>query len=142
MLGCGGYLEELRRTCIGDSVVENAITLERLAEVARSDGESPGDSNGDHGDLRAELGKSFIEIGEMIKLPAITVVSDRLSQVEHGVPLRAEDITAFDAEISVDQLVALRADSGDLLAIARALYAARELPDDPQEQLVEYVRVI
>ncbi len=133
-LGCGGFIEELRRERVGDTSVESAISLEELERVVtrcKTKAEVP-----------SAIGRAFVELEDMITLPAITVEDGKRSQVEHGVPLCAEDISQPADELAANQLVALRASSGDLLAIGRTLCRSAELSQLGSERVIEYVRVI
>lgn len=134
VLGCGGYVEQLRRVRIGEIHVANAVGLDELEKTIESTS-SPND-------FRRRIGGAFVRTGEMVKLPALVIERSRLSNVEHGVPLRADDISGCDSDVAANQLVALRTHSGDLLAIGRTLYPTRLLRQNPDEQIIEYVRVI
>jgi tRNA pseudouridine55 synthase len=134
VLGCGGYIEELRRDRIGEISVRRAITPKQLEDIAAV--------SEDASKLRAELGNAFVDISEMIDLPAIIVDPASHSHIAHGRPLRMGDIRDFGSGIATHQLVALRADSGDLLAIGRTLYPTGQLPEGADERVIEYVRVI
>ena len=75
-LGCGGHLKALRRTASGPFTVEQALTLQKLAELAsRSDGGQA---------VRREM----ISLNDaLVDMPAIQVSAADAQRVAHGVPI-------------------------------------------------------
>lgn len=97
-LGCGGHLKGLRRTASGPFTVEQALTLQKLAELAsRSDGGQA---------VRREM----ISLNDaLIDMPAIQVSVADSQRVAHGVPIECATGTGRVRVLGPD---------GALLAIA------------------------
>jgi tRNA pseudouridine55 synthase len=96
LLGLGAHLATLRRTRAGEFKIEEAITLERLAELAEAD----------------EVNDVMISMDEIVgHLPAIIVNESDVRRVMNGV----------DIEIESDprdrQSIRLRNVSGELIAV-------------------------
>ena len=81
-LGCGAHVTALRRTRIGDFLLESAVSLEHLAELTKSEG----------------LGRVLNPIDTALTcFPAITVTDALMQKILHGVRLEFPITAAFEA---------------------------------------------
>lgn len=98
-LGLGAHVASLRRTRAGRFTVADALTLERLSELAES----------------VKIGPALISPdAAMAHLPAVNLSADDASRALHGVDMRIEDVGA--SSWPDGQPVRLR-DGGDLIAV-------------------------
>ena len=99
-LGLGAHVAALRRTRAGRFMIADALTLERLSELADS----------------AKIDSALISPdAAMAHLPAVSVSADDLSRTLHGIDLRIED--AETSDWSDGQAVRMRDADGDLVAV-------------------------
>lgn len=99
-LGVGAHVAELRRTRAGQFNVEDAITLERLSEVAQS--ESP-------------QWMLISPDNALSSLPALQLGMDAGRRIIHGIDLQLEE--GNGSHWPNGQLVRLRNDDGQLIAV-------------------------
>jgi tRNA pseudouridine55 synthase len=111
-LGCGGYLLRLRRTAAGPFTLEDALTLDELAdhpELAR--------------DRIVPLGRALSE------LPRINVPPSIGQMIASGHQLNVADLRTLDIPpFECDVPVMLGLDGGRVIAVARSLIASTDLP--------------
>ncbi|HKP36225.1 MAG TPA: tRNA pseudouridine(55) synthase TruB [Pyrinomonadaceae bacterium] len=99
-LGVGAHLTELRRTRAGTYKIEQAITLERLGELVKSEA----------------LPQVLISPDELLShLPAIQLTDEEANRARHGIDLRIEETVSSSWED--EQPVRLRDASGKLMAV-------------------------
>lgn len=96
-LGVGGHLTRLRRTRVGDHVVEGALGLEQLGDEAR---------------VAAALLPPAAALGH---LPAVTVANEAAESLRHGRGVPAP------AESPAGEPLALLSSGGELLAVGERL---------------------
>src|SRR5207245_3242592 len=97
-LGVGAHLAELRRTRAGGFEIKDAITLERLNELAQSE----------------SIEQALIESDSALShLMFVNLNENQVRHVRHGVDLQVKDEEVW----SDTQPIRLRAASGDLIAI-------------------------
>ena len=99
-LGLGAHVVSLRRTRAGAFTIAEALTLERLSELAES----------------FLLETALISCDAAIAhLPAVNLRGDDVSRTLHGIDVRIEDADA--SQWPNGQAVRMRADGGDLIAV-------------------------
>ena len=111
-LGCGGYLFELRRTAAGPFNIDEAITLDEVAdnpEGARD---------------------RILPIAQALSgLPRINVPVSIGQMIASGHQLNVADLRTLDIpDFQKDEPITLGLDSGQVIAVARSLIASDELP--------------
>jgi len=99
-LGVGAHLSELRRTRAGQFVIADAITLDRLSEVAQS------------GSIERVL---ISPDAALAHLPFLNLDADNARRVHHGIDVQVEDAHASDWPDG--QPIRLRDLNGDLVAV-------------------------
>ncbi len=124
LLGCGAYVDELRRTAIGELSVETALSLTELAD-------------------QAEQGRVVITAAEeLLGLPTVVIESAKAAGVRRGIDILANDIVATEQTVLADQLVALKNGQGNILAIGKSLFGSAEFAGLGDTRVIEYVRVM
>jgi tRNA pseudouridine55 synthase len=103
-LGCGGYVQTLRRTCVGPFRVEDALTLDADAVTAR-----------------AKVRPTREAVAE---LPSVTLPAAELRRLMHGQELPWPGAPAGEGD---DPPMAIFAEDGTLMLIARLDRARRRL---------------
>ncbi len=99
-LGVGAHVAELRRTRAGQFKIEDAITLERLTELAQSE----------------SLEQMLISPDATLSsLPALQLGVDAARRIVHGIDLQLEE--ANGSSWTSDQAVRLRNEDGQLIAV-------------------------
>jgi tRNA pseudouridine55 synthase len=116
-LGLGAHVAELRRTRAGEFKIGEAITLDRLSEVAQSG--------------------SFAEVlispdAALSSLPAVQLEADAALRVGRGIDLRVEE--AQTRHWPDTQPVRLRNSGGDLIAVG--IYDAQRMAVHPKVVMV------
>lgn len=99
-LGVGGHLVELRRTGAGHFRIEDAITLEQLAEFSES---KPAES------------KLISPDAALSHLPAIELTGDEVTRTIHGIDLSVDDRVVLNWEGG--QAVRMRSPDNQLIAV-------------------------
>ena len=118
-LGCGGYLKALRRTASGCFRLEEAITLAALAD-------------------EPELGKQhLVSLGDALDgFMAIKVPKHMVRAITAGQQLTVADLGSLDLpDFQSEDVVTLRSDAGELIAIAKALVGREDLSKRRLEHL-------
>jgi tRNA pseudouridine55 synthase len=110
LLGVGAHLTRLRRTRSGKCFLEDAITMEELANLAQSDHGDWRDS-GDRGD-RVRM----IPMAEAIAMPAVDVGSEDRNRISHGRSI--EHLAECGASYTNGALAKLCDKKNQLIAIA------------------------
>lgn len=111
-LGCGAHLRHLTRTAVGPHTVEQALTLEALAEAVQ----------------RSTWHTHVIPLARgLAGFPAIAVTSDGAKALRHGIPPKAAHVSRVDGVFGVGEPVALHGPDGALLAVGTACIDAAEM---------------
>ncbi|MCK4857688.1 MAG: tRNA pseudouridine(55) synthase TruB [candidate division Zixibacteria bacterium] len=126
LLGCGAYVNSLRRTHIGRFTCEEAITLETLAKLM----------------ALGQVDDALMTMDDVLTLPSVFLTTERAARVKSGIDIRSADILRTDVSFPESQVVAIRSDTGQLLALGRSLYAAERFAEMGTQRVVEYIRVI
>ena len=111
-LGCGGHLKLLTRLAAGPFSLSDAVSLQEAVE-------SP------------ETAKTrVVSVGKALAmLPRLELPADVARLVQDGFQLTVAELRTLDTPaFSVDDTIGLWLDSGELVAVARALMPASELP--------------
>jgi tRNA pseudouridine55 synthase len=101
-MGCGAHLEQLRRTASGEFELEQALTLERLAELGESD----------------QLAQALVPASKLLPaFPVVFVDDGTAAQIRHGrnfpaSPFRSQPATQYVKAITRQ---------GELVAIGEAV---------------------
>ena len=110
-LGCGAHLSALRRTRVGSFDLSSAITIDDLADEPQKAQE-----------LTLSMGDA------LVALPAIEIPADIGAMIKNGYQLTVADLRTLDLpEFKEDDALMLRTLQGDLIAVARSLYASESL---------------
>jgi tRNA pseudouridine55 synthase len=125
-LGCGGYVDALRRTSIGEINIEQAITMENFEKIAAS---------GKATDL-------LIDMVDLLPFPSVFLSDDASIHINDGVEIRSDDIVRTESPLSISQVVAIRGREGELLAVGRSLLDEGHLRSGGATRAIEYIRVI
>lgn len=125
-LGCGSYLKELTRTRIGQFKLEDALTLDRVAELHN----------------RAELDDRIMSIEQALPLGAIKVTDEFAPRVRHGIPVTWKAVAGFEGRFGAGEDVALKDSRGSVLAVGTAGIPSDEKPGAENAQLFRYGRVL
>ena len=99
-LGVGAHLVELRRTRAGHFGIEDASTLERLAELSNSN-----------------LAESIMISPDAVlsHLPLIELTADEVTRTIHGLDLTVDELA--DQEWEADEIVRMRSPNNQLIAV-------------------------
>jgi tRNA pseudouridine55 synthase len=118
VLGCGGHLSALRRTRVGSFDLSSAITIDDLADEPQKAQE-----------LALSMGDA------LVSLPAIEIPADIGAMIKNGYQLTVADLKTLDLpEFKEDDALMLRTLQGDLIAVARSLYASESLSATRREK--------
>ena len=110
-LGCGAHLSALRRTRVGSFDLSSAITIDDLADEPQKAQE-----------LTLSMGDA------LVALPAIEIPADIGAMIKNGYQLTVADLRTLDLpDFKEDDALMLRTLEGDLIAVARSLYASESL---------------
>lgn len=110
-LGCGAHLGALRRTQVGKFDLSRAITIDDLADAPE------------------KADALVVSMGEALELlPVIEVPVDIGAMIRNGYQLTVADLRTVDLpEFKLDDALMLRTLKGDLIGVARSLFASEEL---------------
>lgn len=126
MIGCGGYLESLRRTKVGEFSLDDALTLEK-AEQLQGEG---------------RLVEFLKPIEEVLDYPQIRVDRDFSRRIINGQMPKIDNIVEINGTFKSDEYISLRDYSGKIMAIGKSLIDSSELKKLPGTEFFKYVRVL
>ncbi len=126
LLGCGGYVDALRRTSIGDIKVAQAVSLDNFEKIAAS---------GKASDL-------LVDMIDLLPFPSVFLSEDASTRINDGVEIRSADIVRTESPLTISQVVAIRGRAGELLAVGRSLLDDVHLQAGEAVRAIEYIRVI
>jgi tRNA pseudouridine55 synthase len=124
-LGCGGYLSHLRRTSAGRHSLQDAVTLEQVAEIQQND----------------KLIDQLLPIEKALDFAAVTI-SDEFSRfVLHGRTPEPSDVVGIEGAFAPGDPIFVKDRAGSLLALGTAAFASRLAPDERPRTILRYDRV-
>jgi tRNA pseudouridine55 synthase len=110
LLGTGAHLAELRRTRAGRFAIDDAVTLDKLSELAQS----------------RSISDVLISPDESLShLPAVQLSKEDAARTIHGIDLEVHDAQA--ANWTHDQAVRLRRESRELIAVGLYDHSRRRI---------------
>jgi H/ACA ribonucleoprotein complex subunit 4 len=118
-LGCGGHMQELRRTKAGPFTEETLVTLQDLQDAYVFWKE-----DGDESELRRVIMPMETAVSH---LPKIILRDSAVDAVCSGAALAVPGITSLDANLKKGDLTALFTLKGELIALAKAEMGTEEL---------------
>lgn len=117
-LGCGAHLETLRRTAAGAFTIDEAVTLEALAD-----------------DPSLVKTRMLPLARALSQLPTISLPPGVVKMVTNGHQLCVADLRTLDTpEFAENATIALVSDDGELIAVAQALMASAELESSRRDR--------
>lgn len=117
-LGCGAHLETLRRTEAGAFKIDEAVTLEALAD-----------------DPALAKARLLPLARALSQLPTIALPVGIVKMVNNGYQLCVADLRTLDTpEFAEGATIALVSDEGDLVAVAQSLMASAELESSRRDR--------
>jgi len=118
-LGCGGHMQELRRTKAGPFTEETLITLQDLKDAYVFWKE-----DGDESELRRVIMPMETAVAH---LPKIVMRDSAVDAVCSGAALAVPGITSLDANLKKGNLTALFTLKGELVALAKAEMSTEDI---------------
>ncbi len=121
ILGVGAHMDELRRTGVGpfDENDERLVTLHEVVGAYKLWKEQQ---------YEDELRRVVRPMEEIVaNLPPIIIRDSAVDAIAHGASLAAPGVLSLSSKINKDNMVALYTKKGELVAISRALYSAKEI---------------
>lgn len=126
-LGCGGYLSALKRTKVGNFLLEDACSFE--------------DVDGLHNSHR--LADKLLSYDEVLDYAGITVADDFVGSVVEGRVLLARDVVGTSGVFDNGDRVVLKAGDGTVLAVGIAGASSKEISGGTNaNELFKYIRVL
>jgi tRNA pseudouridine55 synthase len=123
-LGCGAYVDELRRTTIGKLSVEEAVSLTELADQVEQES------------------VAITNVEDLLGLPTVVIEPAKAAGVSSGIEILADDIIDTGQAVAANQLVALKNGHGNILAIGKSLFGSAEFASLGNTRVIKYVRVM
>lgn len=126
-IGCGAYLQYLRRTGIGDFSVDDALTLEQLKERVEENG----------------LARVLLPVDRVLPFGAIRVSDTLADKITQGPQVHWDSVVAFEGTFEKGEPVVIKNKAGNVLAVGRARVDSSDTPkSSPDVQLFSYARVL
>lgn len=125
-LGCGAYLAGLTRTRIGSYALENALTIDELERLSHA---------GDLHDL-------IVPLRDVLAFSSIQVTDQFCAMVSHGRSPASHDVQMVNGTFRAGDRVTIKNSEGELLAVGTARISSDDLGLQPQQPLIDYVRVL
>jgi tRNA pseudouridine55 synthase len=126
MIGCGAYLESLRRTKVGDFSLDDALTLEKVEQLQHE----------------GRLTEFLKPIEEVLDYPQIRVDRDFSRRIINGQMPKIDNIVEISGTFKSDDYISLRDYSGKIMAIGKSLVDSSELKKSSGTEFFKYVRVL
>jgi len=125
-IGCGAYMSKLRRTRVGDYVIDDALTLKEIMYYRQ-----------------AGMLKRYIKpIETVLPFPSVQVNREFSPSILSGRPPRLKDIVDIDREFSEEEYISLRDFEGRIMAIGKADIDSSRLDNTENKNFFTYVRVL
>lgn len=127
VIGCGAYLSGLRRSRIGSLELDDALTLDKIAEYQ--------DNN--------TLEKYFKNYNQVIEFSKICLNDESHQAILFGKDINNEYLINTDGLFDVGDKVSITDQSGNILAIGQAEVSHEMISRvDSEQKLFSYVRVL
>jgi tRNA pseudouridine55 synthase len=128
MLRCGGHLFSLCRTRVGPFGLKDSLDLEAIEKIG-SEG---------------KLGDFLISVEKVLAHVPSVVVTDRFAQrIKEGPDLLAWSVLSSEKEFDKDQVICVKSNQKEIIAIGTALCSSQEFLNQRQkDKLFEYSRVL
>ncbi len=125
-LGCGAFLFSLSRTKVGPFELKDSLTLGLIRKTKEA----------------GKLDKIVIPIEKALEdIPSLVVWDRSKNKIRHGQEIKVKDIKSVKKDFSKNDRLALKDDSGKILAIGESRISSLELSDD-QKTIFRYRRVM
>ncbi len=127
-LGCGAHLFSLRRTRVGPFRLEEALSLESIADIQ----------------IKGRIRDVLLPIEKtMVNLPSVVVNESFAEKIQNGIPLKSSSVLSVEGDFNPNQTISVKDKQGRIIAIGKALTAAKNFLDlKYSNKLFEYMRVI
>jgi tRNA pseudouridine55 synthase len=127
-IGCGGFLSGLKRTCVGQFDLSQAITVDAVRTAADE----------------SEITRHIIPIEQVIPFGgAITISEDFGPSVFQGQAPRGTDVVGTEGSFVAGDEVALKNPTGAVLAIGTACIPSADLPcSGTNREIFRFIRVL
>ncbi len=128
MLGCGAHLFSLFRTRVGPFDVKEALDLKAIEEIKHE----------------GKMGDFLICIEKVLAhLPSVVVKNGFALRIKEGPNLLPSSVLSWEKEFDKDQVICIKNNQGEIIAIGKALCCSGEFSDENREgRLFEYSRVL
>ena len=125
-LGCGAVLAALVRSKVGPHNLEQALTLEKVAEICNEN----------------KISDYIIPISVILKdLPRIVVEKSCEERIKNGMELKRENLTSVD-NFRAGETVKVMNKNGKVLAVGKFLVSSAQLDKTNGEKIFKYLRVL
>ncbi|EQB63578.1 MAG: tRNA pseudouridine synthase B [candidate division Zixibacteria bacterium RBG-1] len=125
-LGCGAVLAALIRNKVGPYTLEQAVTLEKVAEICNEN----------------KISDYIIPISVILKdLPKIVVEEGCEERIKNGMELKRENLASADSCESGETVKVINA-NGEVLAVGKFLVSSAELEKNKAGKIFQYLRVL
>ena len=126
-LGMGAHLSRLRRTRSGPFRIEEALTLDEIAEAVET----------------GRIQNHLLPAGTVLRdFPSVSVTQEGASSVLHGAPIGIGGVDQLPKDFKTGQHVLVYSDTGHLIALAEALVGRREAPAIGSGRLFKVEKVL
>jgi len=127
-LGCGAHLFSLCRTRVGPFELEDALDLEAIEEIRNED----------------KIGDFLISLEKVLAhIPSVVVKDNFAKKIEDGPNLFSSFVLSAEKEFDKDQMICIKNNQNEIIAIGKALRASEEFLDEKRkDKLFEYSRVL
>jgi tRNA pseudouridine55 synthase len=128
MLGCGAHLFSLLRTRVGPFHVKEALDLEVIEEIEKE----------------GKIADFLIGIEKVLAhVPSVSVENGFARRIKEGPHLVSSSVLSWEKEFDKDQMICIKNNQGEIIAIGKALCSSGEFSDKTREgRLFEYSRVL
>ncbi len=126
LFGCGAYLSGLTRTRVGSLSLDDALTLDQIADLHRQD----------------RLKERLAPVEAALDMGALLVTDAFRGQVIHGKSVALRHLAGVDGVFRRGDTVTLKDAQGAALAFGRALVDSSEAMTASDAELFEYMRVL
>ncbi len=125
-VGCGAYLERLKRVSIGNLHLDDSYTLEQIEQKAES----------------GDLDKIIRPCHEVLDYSAICVTGEFGRNIVNGPLLKKSDVVRIDGCFDPGDTVLIKDKQGNVLAVGTAGTRSSDFRSADDRKLFEYKRVL